>query len=210
MMETIEKEIKLLLSEKKFGILYNYLEKRFGVQKKYIHVNYYIDTPTYFLKRQGISVRIRQHESSIYEFTIKKNLSRGNRVSIKKENNHLLNQIEAKKILEDGINDDDIFIFNILSKYLVSPLEEPLIILGNLTTTRTEFLVSHLVEPIILDHSCYLEQEDYELEWETEDIDVAIQHMTRILNEVDINERPLLKSKSSRFYQAYKCECETS
>ncbi|MGB8000302.1 MAG: CYTH domain-containing protein, partial [Anaerobacillus sp.] len=76
-----------------------------------------------------------------------------------------------------------------------------LIHLGNLTTHRAELQLTTGL--LVLDHSEYLDQEDYELEFEVSDFEKGKRDFERVLTKHHIPKREA-KNKILRFFLASK------
>ncbi|MGG0719070.1 CYTH domain-containing protein [Robertmurraya massiliosenegalensis] len=188
MSQNIEIEFKNLLTSAEFTRLKKFLnidESMFVMQD-----NHYFDTPQFLLKENGCALRIRAKKGN-FEFTLKEPHSEG-----LLETNQSLKADEAKDILEkfhmiEGPVKDRLVSLNI-------PLEQ-LTLFGTLTTERAEREFEDGL--IVLDYSTYLNQFDYELEYEVHDYQLGKERFERLLKHLQIPQRPT-DNKIRRFYQA--------
>lgn len=188
MSQNIEIEFKNLLTEAEFTLLKEFLnidESMFVKQD-----NHYFDTPQFLLKERGCALRIRAKNGK-YEFTLKEPHSEG-----LLETNQILTAPEAKEILENLHIKDGPVKERLVSLHI--PLEQ-LTLFGTLTTERAEKDFEDGL--IVLDYSTYLNQYDYELEYEVHDYQLGKERFERLLKQLDIPQRPT-DNKIRRFYQA--------
>lgn len=188
MAKEIEIEFKNLLTKEEFYKLqevFQITESMFTTQ-----TNHYFETPSFSLKNHGGALRIRQKSQS-YVLTLKIRQAIGHL-----EIHQKLTESEAMKMLEtcnipdgevkDYLTDENIKIEN-------------LALLGDLTTKRVEFPYENGL--LVLDHSTYLNQEDYELEYEVTDELIGKNHFINLLRKYEIPERETL-NKIKRFFIA--------
>jgi len=189
MSKEIEIEYKNLLTNNEFELLKN----RFTIsQEDFIsQENHYFDTLTFSLKAHQSALRIRKKQDK-YILTLKQPLKQGlleTHQSITKEqaafllNGGSLQQIDGEiqdALIHMGIDPAAI-------KYL-----------GCLKTDRAE--VKDGENLLVLDHSFYLNHEDYELEYEVKEPIQGKQRFLEILKQNDIPIRPT-KNKILRFFQ---------
>lgn len=186
--QEIEIEFKNMLTKEEFTLLKDYLnlsESMFHTQE-----NHYFDTSNFYLKELGCALRIRMKNNK-YEVTLKEPLETG-----LLETNQQLNTKDAEKMMQHGI------IIEGPVKDQLSRLNIPLDKLeyfGSLTTSRAEKKYDGGL--IVLDHSSYLNKEDYELEYEVEDFETGQKRFHHLLKKLNI---PIRKSdnKIQRFYHA--------
>ena len=207
-MEIIEKELKYRFSSSDYLTLMNYFLSI--CVKSYVNeqVNYYIDTPDMDLIKYGISIRLRIIDDISCEFTIKSNsVKQQNNVSIKKEFNadidinNFTDIIAGASIKEFVIGNKEIYDYVIklgIDDICLSKLN----IIGQLKTIRNFYQVDGVRDPVNLDFSEYEGQQDYELEWETEEIDNAKTVLTAIFNRLGIEPSTEIISKRARFTNA--------
>ncbi|WP_462409932.1 CYTH domain-containing protein [Neobacillus sp. Marseille-QA0830] len=186
MSQNIEIEFKNMLTKQEYGDLF----KKFSLNKNDIfsQENYYFDTHDFALKKKGCALRIRNKQNT-YEMTLKQPADVG-----LLETNQLLTVEEAKlaidnqklpkgtitKLLEDnGISYSQIQYF------------------GSLVTNRAETIFEQGL--LVLDHSIYLNHEDYELEYEVHDFQRGQKDFLALLQSCGIPERKTA-NKIQRFY----------
>lgn len=189
MSKEIEIEYKNLLTKNEFELLKN----RFTIsQEDFIsQENHYFDTLTFSLKAQQSALRIRKKQD-MYILTLKQPLEQGlleTHQSITKEQAaFLINGGSLKKI--EGEIQAAVILMGIdpaAIKYL-----------GSLKTDRAEVRDGENI--LVLDHSFYLNHEDYELEYEVKEPIQGKQRFLEILKQNEIPLRPT-KNKILRFFQ---------
>jgi uncharacterized protein YjbK len=185
--ETIEIEFKNLLTKVEFENLL----KTFNIEDKDIvkQSNHYFDTPDFSLKDLGSALRIREKKNS-FELTLKQPAA----VGLLETTQHLSsNEFEAaikKQIFPEGIVQERLEQLDIAFNNIVY--------FGTLTTKRAEFPYKEGL--LVLDHSFYLEKEDYEIEYEVEDFQTGQLVFQELLKQYDIPIRKT-QNKIARFYQ---------
>nr|WP_309101299.1 CYTH domain-containing protein [Fredinandcohnia onubensis] len=156
MSQELEIEFKNILKEEE----YRQLLSAFSISedKKVTQENFYFDTPEFSLKDVGAAVRIRE-KNGIYTLTLKQPVERG-----LLETHQVLNKEEAEQMLNGG---------NIIEGEVVSILKKLSIktsdirFFGSLKTKRAE--VEYKNGLLVLDKSYYLNQIDFEVEYEVTD-----------------------------------------
>ncbi|MGE7761042.1 CYTH domain-containing protein [Peribacillus sp. NPDC097895] len=184
----IEIEYKNLLNENEFRQLIDYFQidvSSFASQK-----NHYFDTVEFHLKNQNSALRIRE-KNGHFELTLKQPASEGlleTNQDITEETAHaFLNHntfpdgMIQHLILESGINPKDFTCF------------------GTLQTDRFEF--PYEMGLLVLDHSSYVNQEDFELEYEVTDAKAGKKIFQTLLETLQIPERET-ENKVKRFFRA--------
>ncbi|WP_180954576.1 CYTH domain-containing protein [Bacillus sp. V5-8f] len=188
MEQHIEIEFKNLLTHEEFKQLKNYFklnEADFATQD-----NHYFDTPDFDLKKQQAALRIRQKNGK-YELTLKQPADDG-----LLETNLPLEPSLAEDILS-GNRLPDNEITNLLPSINIDPFQ--LILFGSLKTSRAEF--SYKGGLLVLDHSSYLNQEDFEVEYEVTQKDEGQEIFINLLDSLQIPRRQT-ENKIKRFYRA--------
>ncbi|WP_419888699.1 CYTH domain-containing protein [Neobacillus niacini] len=187
MSETIEIEFKNLLTKAE----YKKLLKAFRVKEDQIisQTNHYFDTPDFRLKELGSALRIRE-KKDYYEMTLKQPAAVG-----LLETTQILSLDEFLGAIKNGI----------IPKGIVHErlelLNKPIMVLeyfGSLTTKRAEFTYREGL--LVLDHSLYLNTEDYEVEYEVEDFQVGQRVFEELLEQYNIPLRTT-QNKIARFYK---------
>jgi uncharacterized protein YjbK len=187
MSETIEIEFKNLLTK----IEYENLLKIFNVEEKDIvcQINHYFDTPEFALKDLGSALRIREKKSRM-EMTLKQPAAVGILETTQTlSENEFQTAIQHQK-LPKGIVQERIQQL----KITVEKIEY----FGSLTTRRVEFPFKDGL--LVLDHSIYLNTEDYEIEYEAEDFHHGQIVFQELLKQYAIPIRET-QNKIARFYQ---------
>lgn len=158
-----EIEFKSLMDKKKWKKAMEKVMQFADKKGTYKQTNYYFDTEEHALKHKKITCRIRQKEGK-WEATVKIKSMNSYGAAESIERNLPLDETTASKMLQEGME---------TTSELLQPLFEGieltegsvLNLLGELTTTRTDF--QYYQDIISFDESEYLDQKDYELEWET-------------------------------------------
>lgn len=187
MSETIEIEFKNLLTK----VEYENLLKTFNVERKDIikQSNHYFDTPDFALKNLGSALRIREKNNS-FELTLKQPAA----VGLLETTQHL-SRIEFQAVIQQQIFPKGIVQERI--KQLKIAFNK-IVYFGSLTTKRSEFPYKEGL--LVLDHSFYLNTEDYEIEYEVKDFQSGQLVFQELLKQYDIPIRKT-QNKIARFYQ---------
>lgn len=182
MNEQIEIEYKVLLDKKIYNqILKDYKNK---ITDTYTQTNYYLNHP--LLNKKKYMLRIREKNNS-YELTLKRPLNDYNR-----ETNITIDSDIKEKILNHNPVSNEIM--NILINEGINPLE-----LENqfsLTTHRTDIQLDYGI--LSIDQNEYLNQIDYELEYEVNNEELGYQHFLSIINTYSIEYTKNCPSKIKR------------
>lgn len=180
-----EIEFKQLLSQTEYQQIYNVYFK--GIVP-FSQTNYYIDTPDFQLKAHKSALRIRVKDN-FNEMTLKIPAT----VGLMEYNCETLVEPQLNKLLlPESIPSE---IIEQLKQMDISLNE--LTILGALTTNRVEKEISNNL--LVLDHSSYLDKEDYELEYEVTDHDQGLQSFKALLEQFNI-EHQTPDNKVQRFF----------
>ncbi len=187
MSESIEIEFKNILTKEEYKILL----KTFKVEDKEIisQTNHYFDTPDFRLKNLGSALRIRI-KNNTYELTLKQPAAVG-----LLESTQLLSETEYQTAIEHGIFPTGI-VNQKLEKLNISM--NHIEYFGSLQTKRAEFTYKNGL--LVLDHSFYLNTEDYEVEYEVDDIQAGQLAFQDLLMQYGIPIRRT-QNKVARFYQ---------
>lgn len=186
MSQNIEIEFKNILSKKEYDLLldtFNINEKQIFTQE-----NHYFDTPNFALKQKNTALRIRQKQEH-FEMTLKQPASVG-----LLETNQALTAKEALSAIQLGKLPGGI-IENLVEEMEIS--YRTIEYFGSLLTKRVEF--DYKEGLLVLDHSYYLNKEDFELEYEAENY----LHGLRIFQEfLELHRIPkrITENKIRRFY----------
>jgi uncharacterized protein YjbK len=190
MSQELEIEFKNILVEDE----YRQLLSAFSISedKKVIQENFYFDTPKFSLKDVGAALRIRE-KNGIYTLTLKQPVKRG-----LLETHQVLSKEEAEQMLNGG---------NIIEGEVVSILKGLSIetsnvrFFGSLKTKRAE--VEYKNGLLVLDKSYYLNQIDFEVEYEVTDEVSGKEVFKELLQQYKI---PIRKTdnKILRFYNRKK------
>lgn len=201
----IEKELKYQLNKKNFEVLKQYMDENGCFHEEVLQKNYYFDTESFSLKNSGMTVRLRVKEPSSCEFTVKnKVVSDVDNCKIKQEENMILTIDQVEEMIAKGNLCEFGELFNGFKReYSSKFLSHHVKLLGCLKTKRRTYSFDGEDGVICIDESCYLGNEDYEVEWETEDLDRAILQMKNVFRKLSIKPLPNCDSKSSRFIKSY-------
>lgn len=186
MSKNIEIEFKNMVTKDEFSSLMKFLEicdQDFTEQ-----VNHYFDTPEFSLKSSGSALRIREKNGS-FEMTLKQPHPEG-----LLETNESLTQSEAQQMLNTGkITSEQIK--NSIKKMGVDT--DKLQYFGTLSTVRAER--EYLNGLAVLDHSRYLNKEDFEIEYEVRNREEGEFIFLNMLEKLNIPVRNT-ENKIKRFY----------
>lgn len=188
MEQHIEIEFKNLLYLKEFEKLkeyFNVTEADFATQE-----NHYLDTPCFELKDQDSALRIRQKNEK-YELTLKQPAENG-----LLETNQSITKEMAKAIL-NGAPLPDSEITMLIESMKINP--SGLQYFGTLRTSRAEFQYKGGL--LVLDHSSYLNVEDFEVEYEVTNKLEGQAIFMELLGSLQIPVRKT-ENKIRRFYRA--------
>jgi uncharacterized protein YjbK len=182
----LEIEFKNLLTKQE----YNHLIEFFKVDKINIkkQINHYFDTTSFLLKDAQSALRIRER-GDWYEMTLKQPAPIG-----LLETNQILQKQEAAKLLDHHIFPDGPIKDKLLS---IKVPVELLQYFGSLTTNRIEFAYKDGL--LVLDHSYYLNAEDFEIEYEVTNPDIGEMVFNELLHTMKIPRRKT-ENKVQRFY----------
>ncbi|MDZ5470363.1 CYTH domain-containing protein [Bacillus sp. 31A1R] len=188
MSQQIEIEFKNLLTKEEFNRLKAYFHIEDSMFRK--QVNHYFDTPTFILKDNKCALRIRE-KNDTFEMTLKEPLNEGIL-----ETNQVISKEEAEAMISNGTLVDG----PIKSQLMKIDLDfSGLTYFGTLTTERVEFEYKDGL--LVLDYSYYLNQHDYELEYEVNQYDLGQEIYVKLLQDQNIPIRKTL-NKVRRFYEA--------
>jgi uncharacterized protein YjbK len=187
MSETIEIEFKNMLTRSEYEILL----KTFKITETQIfsQENHYFDTPEFALKDKGSALRIRV-KKDLYEMTLKQPHQQGLLETTQNLNEGEFTAAKKNGILPQGI------IYDRLTSMSVSFLD--IEYFGSLITKRAEIPFKNGL--LVFDHSFYLNNEDYELEYEVDNYHLGQQVFLELLGQHNIPQRTT-ENKISRFYR---------
>ena len=152
-MKNLEQELKLMLTEREYGLL---AERADGQPQ--LQTNYYF-------RCGGIAsdemVRIRR-KGEVYTLCYKRRLSQQDGVAVCDERECPISAERFGYILKRGVSADE------MNKLLDVKVNSPLTLAGSLDTYRSAFMLSNW--RIELDKNVYLGVIDYELECENRDV----------------------------------------
>ena len=155
-MNHLEIEFKTLLTKEEYDSLKDFFKEQPPVRQ----TNHYIDTPDQLIRKEKMALRVRTFTNQA-ELTLKVPEDVGHF-----EYNQALSPQETEAILEHQQFPDGEIKNLLISKEI--PIEQ-LAVWGCLTTERLE--KDTTAGLVALDHSLYLDTEDYELEIEVETAD---------------------------------------
>ncbi|EKN63401.1 adenylate cyclase [Schinkia azotoformans MEV2011] len=189
MVQEIEIEFKNLLTKNEFELLmkeFNVTPKDFISQE-----NYYFDTVNFSLRDKHSALRIRKKQDK-YILTLKQPHEQG-----LLETHQELTEAQAFSLLNSEVTKMvDGTVKEAIATLGITPDE--LYYLGALKTDRIEIIDNDNI--LVLDHSFYLEHEDYELEYEVKDPVTGKEKFLKILKQNNIPLRTT-KNKIQRFFE---------
>lgn len=188
MAQEIEIEYKNLLTKDEYTKVYQFLP--FKSVELIEQTNYYFETDDLSLKQKGAALRIRKKNDQ-WTLTLKQPHEEGllethDTLNDKEANLWIQNQFIEKPETSKQLRELGVSISQL--KYL-----------GSLTTRRKE--LEYNKATVVLDHSLYYDQEDYELEVEASSKPHGQAVIKEILEACDIPERKT-DNKIKRFYKA--------
>ncbi|OZM58277.1 hypothetical protein CIB95_01520 [Lottiidibacillus patelloidae] len=190
MSQQLEIEFKNMLTNQE----YLQLLQEFSIDTNdiYTQINYYLDTQDFSLMQAKSALRVRE-KNGYYTLTLKQPVKAGvletnQRISIEefdviKKIGRIPNGAVNEVIKQIGIATDS------------------LTLLGNLKTNRVSF--PYKEGKLFLDHSMYLNKEDFELEYEVEDREIGNSLFLALLNSYHIPVRNT-DNKIIRFFTEKK------
>ncbi len=152
MEKNLEIEYKLLLTEKIFKQLLNDLQSN----HTYTQTNYYLTSPA--LSEKKYSLRLREKEGT-YEMTLKIPEATG-----RMEHNLALSKEEFERIRQGDLYDNEITTLLKDHQIPLSQIKQAY----HLTTIRHDIIRPYGL--LSLDENTYLDQHDYEMEYEVTDV----------------------------------------
>ncbi|MCM3569980.1 CYTH domain-containing protein [Neobacillus mesonae] len=187
MTQNIEIEFKNMLTKQE----YERLLREFHIEEYQIfsQENHYFDTAEFSLKSKGSALRIRKKQDQ-FEMTLKQPQQVG-----LLETNQMVNQKEVSNAIQSGVLPPG-EIEKIIEK---EGIQFPKIkYFGSLLTNRVELKYKNGL--LVLDHSIYLNKEDFELEFEAADYQEGKGVFNELLKQFEIPIRKT-KNKIQRFYE---------
>lgn len=185
MATNIEIEAKVLISESAYEIVRNHYKNH--AEAYYFQTNYYIDSPSFSLRRKGITLRIRNIGEE-YEVTLKTPMSEGLLEKTETITEKQYKEMELKGIFPET----KIKNFLLMMEFEV----EKLTILGSLTTERMDVRFESGLFSI--DKNVYGNMVDFELEKEGNNLAEAEADLVRICTECEIDYKVNHVSKEAR------------
>jgi uncharacterized protein YjbK len=188
MPEELEIEFKNMLTQEEFQHIKDHLsltEGDFTLQK-----NHYFETPSNELRKKQCALRIRE-KNGHFELTLKQPAEEG-----LLETNQPVNQEEKTRMIEQGLIPSG-EVADALHKLGIQT--EKLQHFGTLSTSRAE--TGYKDGLMVLDYSFYLNNEDYELEYEVKDRESGEEIFCKFLKSMEIPTRPA-DNKIKRFLRA--------
>lgn len=187
MSQHIEIEFKNLLLKEEFLQLKSFfnLEDTLFVKQ----VNHYFDTPTFDLKEKKCALRIREKENDI-EMTLKQPAIEGLLETNEKISKEVAKHLIQSSLISEGPIKAELIKLNVdvdALKYF-----------GSLTTERAE--IEYKGGLLVLDYSYYLNNHDYELEYEVTNSARGIEIFLELLQAHNIPQRKT-QNKVQRFYK---------
>ena len=184
--KNIEIEFKNMVNREEFSSLIDFFNIRsedFSEQE-----NHYFDTPDFLLKAKGSALRIREKNGS-FELTLKQPHPEG-----LLETNQNLTESEAAEMIRTGKIPAELIIRSIKELGIET---DKLQYFGTLATKRAE--KEYMKGLAVLDHSRYLNKEDFELEYEVDNRNEGELTFLNLLKQLNIPVRKT-ENKIKRFY----------
>ncbi|WP_246938588.1 CYTH domain-containing protein [Bacillus pinisoli] len=188
MTQELEIEFKNLVTKEEFSYLL--AEFSLDMHQFIIQQNHYFDTIDFSLKERKAALRIRYKNNS-YTLTLKQTIEEGIL-----ETHQKLTDKEARSILE-GFPLIKGEVYDIIKEDGINP--EALKYLGMLETSRAE--IQYEDGTLVFDHSRYLNQSDYEIEYEATHFQKGQQNFRKFLQTYNIPIRET-ENKIRRFFRA--------
>lgn len=169
------------------------LLKEFEIKEKAIQrqINHYLDTEKWHLKNCSSALRIREKGNKIV-CTLKEKTANHTHL----ETTDILTEEQRDAILAG--NDFEAPSVKERLLQLNVPIKD-LRAFGSITTDRIE--IPYVGGTLVLDRSFYLHQEDYEVEYETNDVEVGNKEFLQFLQQRNIDFLPA-DNKIARFMKA--------
>ncbi|MFT8870888.1 MAG: CYTH domain-containing protein [Sporolactobacillus sp.] len=186
--QIMEYECKNMLSKEQFEsicLFFKLNRDSFSCQ-----INDYFDTPTLGLRAQQAALRIR-HADGKHDLTLKQRQGCG-----VIETHQWLTDAECSDMLRFGTVPSG-EVEQAVTKLSVNV--DTLVALGRLKTERCQF--PYVNGELFLDHSFYLKQEDYEIEFERPDAEASTTAFADLLHRFAIGRRPA-ENKIARLFAA--------
>lgn len=190
MAQEIEIEFKNMLTKQQ----YEQLLVSFAVKETDIvhQVNHYFDTPLWHLKKLSSGLRVRIINDSYFECTLKQKTSENTHL----ETTDILTKDDAYQVLQGNFDTAPSVKQQLLTNNIpISTLK----LFGSLATNRVE--LSYKGGTLVFDHSHYIDQDDYEVEYETPNEQQGAQIFESFLQQHNINKQGAMK-KIARFMNA--------
>lgn len=186
--EALEIEFKNIVSKEDFHAItafFSISEEDFHLQK-----NHYFDTNTFALKNSGCALRIRK-KANQFELTFKQPVEAG-----VLETNQMISEREAAAMIKNGyLPSGEVQELLTARTQAIDCVE----FLGSLTTKRAE--MPYKDGTLMFDHSFYLKKEDFEIEYEVNDVQRGKEVFLDLLTQLEIPLCPAV-SKPLRFWRA--------
>lgn len=189
MHQEIEIEFKNLLTKEEYHLLcerFSLSERDFIMQE-----NHYFDSEDFSLKNKGCALRIRKKKAH-YEMTLKQPAEEG-----LLETNEIISAEEAKSIIATNRIPEGAIAKILREELKIAP--ENVIYFGSLSTRRAE--TEYEGGLLVIDHSMYLNKEDYELEYEVTNFSAGQKIFIDLLKTLNIPVRHT-DNKIKRFFTA--------
>ena len=185
-MQQLEIEYKILLTSTTFHqILHDY---QHHITKDYIQINHYLTHPLLSQKKYMLRIRTKNNQ---YELTLKRpyqNHQLETNISLTQKEKDLFFQHQLKNEITDILENEGI---------VISELQH----LFSLTTHRYDILLPEGV--LSLDDNTYLDQHDYEMEFEVTNEKQGFQQFLKIIEPYHLQYKHNCPSKVTRAFQAY-------
>ncbi len=189
MSQEVEIEFKNMLTKEEYEILLS--TYRISEEQIQTQTNDYFDTKHFHIREKGAALRVRSKNDKLV-LTLKEPAEEGLLETHQTISNEIFRSIQSNGVLPVGEVGEQLKNLGV---------DSSLVHLGTLTTHRAEVQTNNGL--LVLDHSEYLDREDYELEFEVKDFEVGTRDFQSLLNNHHIPER-VAKNKILRFFLASK------
>lgn len=193
MTQQLEIEFKNLLTKQQ----YEQLLQKFQIPKEAIHrqTNHYFDTPENLIRNIKSGLRIRQIDS-YFECTLKEKSAEHAHLETTDE----MTAAQAEKMLQGN----GFFATEVAKRLALHNIPiDKLAVFGSLTTDRVE--IPYKEGLLVFDHSYYLQCDDYEVEYESNDVKNGSIIFDEFLHQFGI-EKQKTDKKIARFMKALQAK----
>lgn len=186
MAQELEIEFKNMLTKEEYSFLLTTYELENDIKTQ---TNDYFDTADFLIREKGAALRVRNKKASLV-LTLKQPADEGLLETHQSISHETFEEMKKNGALPEG---------EVLSQLQELGIHDQLHHLGRLTTHRAEFATDNGL--LVLDHSEYLNREDFELEFEVSAFEAGERAFHHLLQQHQIPKRAA-KNKILRFFLA--------